>query len=275
MRNNKISFFAFFILTCGIVYGQLKVKDQEPIPNTLMQVTDEGISGSVLLPPLPSSPSDVDQKLYNISGELFWNGNMLGTSFSAAGWTYDGTNILTSTVNNKVGIGMAFSPTVKLSLGIDIAPKKLALFDGPSDFYGLGVDWGRITFYTNNTEKMTITDNGFVGIGKPVPSANLEVQGNVKIGENGVKFFEIYELEGETGTGGTDRKAIAYPTGYNKVNTRVLTYEVRETIADSWVSGDDGLWYALGDYDITVGYGALYTGSYFRLILMKVEQLLL
>ena len=79
---------------------------------------------------------------------------------------YGGTpsNAVTVLKNGNVGIGMIAAPSVKLSLGANIAPKKLALFDGLSDFYGFGVDWGRITIYTNNTEKMTIKDNGNVGI---------------------------------------------------------------------------------------------------------------
>ncbi len=170
----------------------------------------------------------------------------------------------------NVGVGTS-TPRVKLSLGEDFTAKKLALWDGENDFYGFGVAIGRITFYTNNTEKMTIKDNGNVGINTTNPQAKLDVNGSVKIGVNGIKFSELYELTGTTGIGGTDRVSVSYPTGYNKNNTRVISYEVQEIIANKWVSGDEGLWCALGDTDITVGYGTLYTGSQFRLILMKVE----
>ena len=91
-----------------------------------------------------------------------WNGSALVT-----GSIYD---------NGKVGIGTT-SPQVKLSLGLDLAPKKLALWDGVNDFYGLGVDWGRMIFSTNNTEKMTITDTGNVGIGTAAPDQKLHVIG--------------------------------------------------------------------------------------------------
>ena len=57
-----------------------------------------------------------------------------------------------------------------------------------NDFYGFGVAIGRITFYTNDTEKMTIKDNGNVGINTTNPQAKLDVNGSVKIGVNGIKF---------------------------------------------------------------------------------------
>ena len=164
-----------------------------------------------------------------------------------------------STTGN-VGVGTP-TPRVKLSLGEDFTAKKLALWDGENDFYGFGVAIGRITFYTNDTEKMTIKDNGNVGINTINPQAKLDVNGSVKIGVNGIKFSELYELTGTTGIGGTDRVSVSYPTGYNKSNTRVISYEVQEIIANKWVSGDEGLWCALGDTDITVGYGTLYTGE--------------
>ncbi len=106
-------------------------------------------------------------------------------------------------------------------------------------------------------KKSTIKDNGNVGINTTNPQAKLDVNGSVKIGVNGIKFSELYELTGTTGIGGTDRVSVSYPTGYNKSNTRVISYEVQEIIANKWVSGDEGLWSALGDTDITVDFTKL------------------
>ncbi len=80
--------------------------------------------------------------------------------------------------NGNVGIGTN-GPLVPLSLGAEMPPKakKLAIWDGIDDFYGFGADWGRITIYTNNTEKMTVRDNGNVGIGTKNPLTDLEIQG--------------------------------------------------------------------------------------------------
>jgi len=89
-------------------------------------------------------------------------------------WTEDGSNIYRSTGN--VGIGTT-SPQYRLSLGKDLFTlKKIALWDDINDFYGFGVDAGRLTFFTNDTEKMTILDNGNVGIGTSSPSSKLTVE---------------------------------------------------------------------------------------------------
>jgi hypothetical protein len=74
-----------------------------------------------------------------------------------------------------VGIGTT-SPNSKLSLGTDLNAKKFALWDGVGDFYGLGAELGRITFLTNDTEKMTINNLGRVGIGTSTPAAKLAVR---------------------------------------------------------------------------------------------------
>jgi hypothetical protein len=44
-----------------------------------------------------------------------------------------------------------------------------------TDFYGFGIDTGRIDIYTANAERMTILNNGYVGIGKDTPVAMLDV----------------------------------------------------------------------------------------------------
>jgi hypothetical protein len=97
---------------------------------------------------------------------------------SGGGWTDDGTVVRLTTGTDRVGIGTT-APQVKLSLGTDLTPKKLALWDGVNDFYGFGVELGRITCYTNNTEKMTVLSNGNVGIGIANPNELLHLYGAV------------------------------------------------------------------------------------------------
>ncbi len=87
----------------------------------------------------------------------------------------------------NVGIGTT-APNTKLSLGTDITAQKLALYDGAGDFYGLGVQGGRIVFHTGNTEKMAITTAGNVGIGTAVPGQKLTVAGTIESTSGGFKF---------------------------------------------------------------------------------------
>jgi len=95
---------------------------------------------------------------------------------------WDGSALVTGTIydDGNVGIGTT-SPRVKLSLGTDLTLQKLALFDGLNDFYGLGMASGRIAILTNSTEKMTIHQNGNVGIGTTTPDATLQVDGTMKV----------------------------------------------------------------------------------------------
>ncbi len=55
---------------------KMTVKDESG--SVLMEVTDEGTAGSITLPAL-SSIGTYGNKLYNMSGSLYWNGTALGT----------------------------------------------------------------------------------------------------------------------------------------------------------------------------------------------------
>jgi hypothetical protein len=82
----------------------------------------------------------------------------------------------------NVGIGTE-NPQVKLSLGAEVPPtlKKLAVWDGIDDFYGLGADWASMTLYAGDEVKMTIQNTGNVGIGTTGPSYKLDVAGPVNL----------------------------------------------------------------------------------------------
>ena len=86
------------------IFAQLTVKDQDSTPNTLLQVNDEGVAGSITLNQLSTIGSPAS-KLYNLGGNLYWGSNQLGLAGSAGGWTDGGTSIYTTTLTDKVGIG--------------------------------------------------------------------------------------------------------------------------------------------------------------------------
>jgi hypothetical protein len=116
-----------------------------------------------------------------------------GYSLDAA----DGSPIDAVYVDNdgKVGIGTT-TPQSKLSLGTDLNPKKLALWDGVNDFYGFGTDVGRITFYANDTEGMTLNSLGWVGVGTPSPAARLEVRDHFRVSEASSSDFLLLRTDG-------------------------------------------------------------------------------
>jgi len=121
--------------------------------------------------------------------------------------------------------------------------------------------------------------NGNVGIGIGSPEAKLDVNGDVKIGNNGTVFSEILELSGTTSDDLNYITYISYPSGYDKSNTRILSLEIQ-----NWVNE---IWYCLGYYqsgwpcsiscilmtdDIRIEYPtASFSESPYRLRLMKVE----
>jgi hypothetical protein len=98
-------FFMFFLLLAGAGFSQkMTVKDSDS--NILMEVNDEGTVGSITVPS-GTAPSTTTNKLYNVGGALYWNGNTLaagGTSWSLAGnsGTTPGTNFIGTTDNQAL-----------------------------------------------------------------------------------------------------------------------------------------------------------------------------
>jgi len=82
----------------------------------LMEINSEGSAGSLILPSVGSALSGT--KLYNKGGNLYWGANQLGLVGSAGGWTDGGTEVYTSTLTDKVGIGTN-NPQSLLSVGGD------------------------------------------------------------------------------------------------------------------------------------------------------------
>ncbi|MCB0743918.1 MAG: hypothetical protein KDC67_08445, partial [Ignavibacteriae bacterium] len=79
MKNILLHIVILLLFSTFTNFAQLTIKDQESTPNTLLQVNDEGTAGSITLASL-SSISVPTSKLYNLGGNLFWNGIALGAS---------------------------------------------------------------------------------------------------------------------------------------------------------------------------------------------------
>ncbi len=123
-----------------------KIEFKNETTNPILTITDEGSNAaSILIPqgPILTDPNDND-KLYNVGGTLHWNGNAVGTSGSAGGWTDDGTNIYNTTLTDKVGIGTN-SPNGKLGI------KHNSSISDPHIFlHEDGNDYARMNFKNNN-----------------------------------------------------------------------------------------------------------------------------
>jgi hypothetical protein len=130
---------------------------------------------------------------------------------------------------------------------------------------------------TTGLDIMSITGSGKVGIGNVAPDATLDVAGTVQIGSSGKIFSEIREITGTTGGASTYYVEIAFPSGYTKDNTRVLSGEVN-FLGSVWHSMGMGLSgynisVALLDSEILLYYpdDAGWQNKAFRILLMKVQ----
>ena len=128
-------------------------------------------------------------------------------------------------------------------------------------------------------ESITITTDDKVGIGTSEPTAQLQVEGGMKVGENGVEIGDIIEVTGTT----SDSNfwiSIDWPAGYTKDNSRILSAEIQK---DEAVNGYKSLGYAIDGVNGTV-YVSLSTniwlyypddasmkGRPFRVTLMRVQ----
>lgn len=119
----------------------------------------------------------------SITGDKLATNTLTAANFSTNVGLWTATNGNVYRAGGNVGIGTV-SPSVPLSLGTSLPVNKikLALYDTPTDIYGLGVVGGAMTFHvaggSSTNEKVRITSVGNVGIGRSDPAAKLHVYGN-------------------------------------------------------------------------------------------------
>lgn len=116
MKRGFLSGTLFLCLAAGGFAQKMTVADSES--HVLMEVNDEGTVGSIMLPDSTLAPVITTDKLYNVSGVLYWNGSALGTAGSAGGWTKYHEFVYLTESEDMVGIGTK-EPEFKLSLDQD------------------------------------------------------------------------------------------------------------------------------------------------------------
>ncbi len=148
----------------------------------------------------------------------------------------------------NVGIGTK-EPRARLSLGAEIppTPKKLAIWDGIDDFYGFGADWGRMTVYANDEEKMTVTNTGNVGIGTIAPEQRLDVDGGNIVVQGTGSFDETGE-EGTLYLGSVHH----YIKGVHGYGVKLGTYGVGDVLSIKELSGHVGIGTTTPSYRLDV-----------------------
>ncbi len=211
-------------------YAQkMTVKDSDS--NVLMEVNDEGLVGSITLPSGPT-PSITTNKLYNVSGGLFWNGTALGTAGSAGGWTDGGANVYTTTSTDKVGIGTS-TPAFKLSLDNDGG----IMADGR---YDSGVTLGSVSEGAHLIwyPRKAAFRAGYVA-GDQWDDANVGDY-STAIG-NMTKASASYSLATGfmTVAGGNHSTAMGYQTTAESIlDVAIGRFNVGGGAADAWIAGD-------------------------------------
>jgi hypothetical protein len=128
-------------------------------------------------------------------------------------------------------------------------------------------------------ESITITSDDKVGIGTNDPTAQLHVQGGMKVGETGVEIGDIIELTGTTSSVASSI-SMAWPAGYTKENSRVLSVEVQKNEGVNGykslgftISGVEGSIYVSLSTNIWLYYpdDATMKSQNYRITLMRVQ----
>ena len=255
-------------------------------------LTDKLANSAVTAPKISSMGASAGQILM-YSGTAWTPAAM-----AAYPWLTNGSNIYFNT--GKVGIGESVpSSPLHVKTGApeiarfeSSAPSKskwIALYQEDTrkgilwsiyDEIKIRSDAGGIAFQTGgvNTDRLVITTDGKTGIGDTTPDATLDVEGTVVIGSGGKVFSEIRELTGTSAATGS-YTTLAYPTGYTRDNTRILSAEINyngtnwNTLGMFNTSAPNTVGCSLSSTGIHISYPevAAYQSKAIRILLIKVQ----
>jgi hypothetical protein len=199
---------AFFLVFTTLLIGQ-KVTIQDPDDNVMIEVNDEGTTGSISLPP-STAPTFQKDKLYNISHDLYWDGTRLGTLYEAGGWRVSGVNLHTYDSDYEVGIGTT-SPLWKFEVhwntGTSNVLNPIALFrtvgtgnsvgalrvqNSYDNYFNFGITTDPTNAFAINygsniglsSDLLRLTPDGYLGVGIISPEQRLHIDGKFKLGDD-------------------------------------------------------------------------------------------
>ncbi|MFC1569937.1 tail fiber domain-containing protein [bacterium] len=153
MKRQFVLCMTCVIFLFSISYAQMTVTDSDT--NVLMQVNDEGTTGSITLP-TGSAPSTTTDKLYNISGALYWGGSMLTTAGSAVSEIDDLTDGKTGGSSVFLGSNAGFNDDDSNNFNVGVGDS--ALFSNTSGYNLTAVGYQALA---SNTDRWNNSAFGF------------------------------------------------------------------------------------------------------------------
>jgi hypothetical protein len=183
-RHPWILGFTVMALFYPVQAQKMTVMDTDA--NVLMEVNDEGSSGSITLL-AGAAPAAPAARLYNVGGTLYWNGYPLATTGGPEVWTDGGGSVILTTASDSVGVGTS-APSAKFT----IMQSGNSWGDGLRLSHG-GVDWdmkvaaGSLHFGRAGQGVFEFNNDGRAGLFLYAPAAAGSV---VRFFENGTAAME-------------------------------------------------------------------------------------
>ena len=174
-------------------------------------------------------------------------------------------------VTNADSSVLLLENTEALNTGVNISMyfktgNRLYPYTGGIKTIGTGINTARLGLFTYAAlspnglfERMSILDNGNVGIGLVSPSAKLEVQGSIKIidGTQGIDKVLTSDADGLASWQPAPPPTPALPTYYQSVNICCNSWMIKNLDVDTYRNGD-----TIPKVEDAEAWAALTTGAY-------------
>ncbi len=216
----KIVQFFFLVLISNISFSQIGIKQSNSAPHPSAMLDVESTNKGLLIPRMTSlqrtqinSPAiglhvyDTDTK-----SDWYWDGTIWKNQLTVASnspWQLSENNIYNGN-NGYVGIGIA-NPSTPLHIHNNLANFKLTnptfpdnglKFSLTDSYAGIGtVEQIPLRLFTNNLERLSVNENGKIGIGINSPQSNLHIH-NPNFGIPSKNLLQFTNFS--TGSGDSD-----------------------------------------------------------------------